>query len=164
MNYLKAMLVAIILSGSVSTVQAEDRYLNTLAEGNNDFGPYIVLPNSFVDRINFRIAQASSGDFGVGSLSFTLREVPHLNIEDMSMSLFDGNNTLLGGGLDFSLNSLSSGNYYLQVLGNATGTTGGMYGGSIAMTSLPVPEPGMGSSLVAGLLMLSFMALRRRNM
>lgn len=164
MNCIKSLVAIALLVGGVSTAQAADYNLNTLSQGNYDLGPHSVAAGSFLDKIHFSLSQDSSGDFGAGSLSFTLRGIPYLDIQGMSMSLFDSNDTQLGDGLDFSVSTLNSGNYYLQVLGNATGVAGGMYGGSIAVTSLPVPEPGMGSSLVAGLLMLSFMALRRRNM
>lgn len=164
MNCIRSLVAIALLVGGVSTAQATDYNLNTLSQGNNDFGPNSVVAGSFLDKINFSLSQDSSGDFGAGSLNFTLRGIPYLDIQGMSMSLFDSNDTQLGDGLDFSVNSLSSGDYYLQVRGNATGVAGGTYGGSIAVTSLPVPEPGMGSSLIAGLLMLSFMTLRRRNM
>lgn len=164
MNLIKCLIAAALLAGGIASANASDRSLHLLNEGNNDFGPHSVAPGSFLDRIYFDIGSDSSGDFGMGSLSFSLRGIPYLEISGMDMSLFDGNGALLGNGLDFSVGALRSGNYYLQVTGNATGMSGGMYAGSISITSLPVPEPGVGSSLMAGLLMLGFMAMRRRNM
>jgi hypothetical protein len=162
MNYFKAILAAILLSGSISAAQAEDFDWGTLNEGRSEF-LHEVTPGSFLNKIHFKIEQLSNSDFGVGSLSFTLRGIPYFDIQDMSMSLFDSMGNKFGSGVDFSVSALASGDYYLQVAGSATGTAGGIYGGSIAMASLPVPEPGMGSSLMAGLLMLAFMAARRRD-
>lgn len=163
MSRIKGMVATLAMIGYVAGAQAADIDLNALNDGSNDFGPVSIVAGSFVDKIHFALTQGSAGGFGVGSLNFSLRGVPYLNIDNLHMSLFNDSHSLLGGGLDFMVDALPPGNYYLQVAGESTGSAGGMYAGSISVTSLPVPEPGIGSSLVAGLLMLSFMAMRRRN-
>lgn len=150
-----------MLMGAITAPQAASYHLGALAEGYNDFGPHAVLAGSFLDRIYFTLPANGGGDFGAGPLNFSLRGVPYREIGNMSMSLFGSSNAHLGGGLDFFVNPLGAGNYYLQVTGDATGTAGGLYAGSINMTSLPIPEPGIWSSLLAGLAIIGLMAFRR---
>lgn len=163
MKRIKQILVAATLCGMMSAAQAADRDLGALVEGYHDFGPHVVAASSFLDKIYFTLPQASSADFGGGALNYSVRGAPYRQISDLSLSLFNNASDRLGGGGDFSVNQLAPGAYYLQVAGAATGSAGGLYAGSISVTALPVPEPGIGSSLVAGLIMLGFMALRRRT-
>lgn len=140
---------------------ATEYNLGNLPTGYTGFGANFVS-GSFLDKINFSLTGESSGSFGAGALNFTVGGAPILNISGLSLALFDSNDNSLASGLDFSLNALSGGNYYLKVSGVANGLGGGVYAGGINVS--PVPELDVWSSLTAGLAMLGFMAFRRREM
>lgn len=160
MKYIKQLMVSALLVGATFGAQAAEYNLGNLSNGYTGFGAYSVT-GSFLDKINFSLTSESLGSFGAGPLNFSVGGAPVLNISGMSMSLFDSNANNLGSGLDFTLSSLAAGNYYLQVSGNANGFMGGLYAGGIEVSA--VPEPGVWSSLMAGLAMLGFMAYRRRQ-
>ncbi|MFM9913822.1 MAG: FxDxF family PEP-CTERM protein [Methylophilaceae bacterium] len=164
MKFVKHLLVSAVLLGSAVGAQAADYNLGTLSAGYTGFGPNSVISGSFVDKINFNLSGLSNESFGAGALNFTLGGLPFLNINNLSMSLFDSNDTLQSSGLDFTVNSLTSGNYYLKVTGTATGFAGGLYAGGINTVNVtPVPEPDALSLMLSGLAMLGFMAYRRRQ-
>lgn len=164
MKFVKQLLVSAVLLGSAVGAQAADYNLGTLSAGFTGFGPNSVISGSFVDKINFTLTGLTNDSFGVGALNFTVGGLPVLNINNLSMSLFDSNDTALSSGLDFTVNSLTNGNYYLKVTGTATGLLGGLYTGGINTVNVtPVPEPDALSLLMSGLAMLGFMAYRRRQ-
>jgi len=160
MNFNKLLLSSLLLAASFGAHAAEYN-LGNLSAGYTGFGGNIVS-GSFMDKINFSLTGQTDGSFGAGALNFTVGGAPILNISGLSLSLFDNSDNNLGSGLDFSLNALNAGSYYLKVTGIANGFSGGMYAGGIDVS--PVPEPGIWSSLMAGLAMLGFMAFRRREM
>jgi hypothetical protein len=57
--------------------------------------------------------------------------------------------------------NLSLGNYYLQVSGTLVSNTSGAFGG--AMMLAPVPEPGTYAMMLAGLGVVGFIGMRRRE-
>ena len=160
MKRIKKLLVSAMLLGASVGAHANDYYLGNLSAGLNGFGGTFVS-GSFLDKLHFTLGSASEGSFGFGALNFTVGGTPILNISNLTLSLFDDNSNSLGSGLDFTVNFLNAGNYYLQASGNANGFSGGVYAGGISLS--PVPEPGVWSSLVAGLAMLGFVAYRRRE-
>lgn len=161
MKYIKQLMVSAMLLGASVGAHATDYDLGVLNAGFTGFGANAVS-GSFLDKINFALGGDSAGSFGAGPLNFSVGHAPILNISNLSMSLFDSSANHLGSGLDFTLSSLSAGSYYLQVTGVANGAFGGIYAGGIDVS--PVPEPGVWSSLMAGLAMLGFMAYRRRQL
>jgi len=167
MKTLKKLLAAAMLLGASVGANASvsahvnDYNLGQLSVGYNGFGANFVS-GSFLDNLHFTLSSPSEGGFGVGALNFTVGGMPMLNINNLTMSLLDNNSNNLGSGLDFTVNALNAGNYYLQVSGNANGVGGGVYAGGINLS--PVPEPSLWSSLVAGLAVIGFMAYRRRTM
>lgn len=60
----------------------------------------------------------------------------------------------------FSFSDLASGNYALNVLGYADGSSGGFYAGGFIATA--VPEPSAYALMLAGLGVVGFVAARRR--
>ena len=151
----RLMLSAIMLIASAGT-QAVEYDIGTLPTDYTGFGPYTVS-GSFLDKINFSLADPGSGGFVVGALNITLAGTPIFNISGLSLSLFDNANTILGSGLDFTISSLNGGNYYLQVTGTGSGLNGGgIYAGGIQVS--PVPEQNVWILLMSGLAMISFMA------
>lgn len=161
MNVFKKMLVSAMLFVASFGAYATDYNLSVSNVGLTSFGENFVS-GSFLDKINFTLSGSSSGSFGVGALNFTVGSMPILNINSLTMSLFDSNSNKLGYGSDFTVNTLGTGNYYLQITGLSNGVNGGLYGGGINMS--PVPEPGIWSLLVYGLSIFCFMAYRRREM
>ena len=164
MKFIKQFLVSVLLLGAAAGAQATDYNLGTLSDGYTNFGPNSVISGSFIDKISFNLFGSSNDSFGIGALNFALGGTPFLNINNLSMSLFDSKDTFLGNGLDLTVNSLSSGDYYLKITGTATGYAGGLYAGGIySQSTTPVPEPDPLNLLMSGLAMLGFMAYRRRQ-
>lgn len=129
--------------------------------------PYInsaVLPTgNFFDTYSFSIsslatdlaASAASLDLQLGSISF-------LHISNLSFSLYDGSNTLIGSSIGSppSFDSvLGVGNYHFELAGQANGLSGGAYLFSV----VAVPEPEQWALFAAGLGFLGLMSRRRAN-
>lgn len=57
--------------------------------------------------------------------------------------------------------NLAPGNYLLEVRGNITGVSGGVYAGALNLA--PVPEPGAIGLMLAGMGVLGFIARRRKT-
>lgn len=158
---LKQLILSAIMLAASAGAQATVYDIGTLPAGYTGFGSYSVS-GTFLDTINFSLADPAIGGFVAGALNFSVGRKPILNISDLSLSLFDSADNILGSGLDFTINSLDAGNYYLQVSGVTNGLFGGIYAGGINVS--PVPESDIWSLLVAGLAMIGFMAFRRRDM
>lgn len=62
----------------------------------------------------------------------------------------------------FTFSGLAAGSYALNVLGYATGSTGGFYAGGFIAETAPVPEPETYALMLAGLGLVGFVASRRR--
>jgi len=161
MRSIKTLLVSSLMLGMSLGSQAADYSLGNISNSSSTFGGNVVT-GSFLDKIYFSLDTASDASFGAGALNFTVGGTPFLNVNDLSLNLVDAsNNSLQGSGLDFTINPLASGSYYLQVSGIANGLGGGLYAGGISVSA--VPEPGFMISLVAGLGVIGFMAYRRRE-
>jgi hypothetical protein len=65
------------------------------------------------------------------------------------------------GDVSYSFGALAGGSYFYEVTGTGTGTNGGFYSLSSAIT--PVPEPEVLTLMLAGLGMVGFMTHRRRQ-
>lgn len=161
MKSIKKLLVAGLLMCGAASAQATDYALGTLVTGENLISPKTVAVGSFLDNISFTLSGLSNDSFGVGALNFSVASTDFYNIVGLNLSLFDSSNASVASGTNFTVNALSAGNYTLQVTGNATGIYGGVYAGGVTVT--PVPEPDASTAMLAGLLMLGFMAFRRRD-
>jgi len=94
------------------------------------------------------ITATNFGPYNILGLTVTLQDSTFAVIDmDSSPSMF-------------SFSGLSAGSYALNVLGFATGTSGGIYGGSFVATT--VPEPETYALLLAGLGIVGFVAARRK--
>jgi hypothetical protein len=127
--------------------------------------PYVnsaVLPaGSFVDIYNFSVTAPAQVGASAVSLDLLLHSLSLLHIGGLSLSLYDGTDTLLGswGGSPVNFDSLlGAGNYHINVAGNADGLTGGAYLFSIAA----IPEPEQWLLFAAGLGLLGAISRRRR--
>jgi hypothetical protein len=119
----------------------------------------IVAAGIFQDVYSFTIA--NPGDLA-GSISAT--NFGPYNIVGLTVTLQDSTFAVIGTDSSpgmFSFSGLAAGNYALNVLGYATGTSGGIYGGSIVATT--VPEPETYALMLAGLGIVGFVAARRRS-
>lgn len=163
MRLFKQMIIAgAMLLGMAVSVQATaaEYHLGTLSSGYTTFGPNPVN-DMFTDTVFFSVT-GDSGSFGAGVLNFNVGGTPLMHVSDFSMSLFGADGASVGSGLDFTVDTLVAGDYYLKISGNADGLHGGMYAGGINIPA--VPEPGMWNMLFAGLLMMGFTALRLRDL
>jgi len=90
---------------------------------------------------------------------------PMLGLEGFGVVLQDASFTVLGSDSmpsdGFTFSGLSAGTYALTFVGQATGTAGGSYGGSIYAAT--VPEPETYALMLGGLAAIGFLARRRRN-
>lgn len=82
--------------------------------------------------------------------------------------LFNADDTFLassagpgGNALALTWGASGAGPYYLNVTGISNGSMGGIYSGAISVS--PVPEPATVLTLLAGLGVVGFIAMRRRN-
>jgi len=124
-------------------------------------------PFNFTDTYNFTVGDASVAGTGVtvdldlGSLGF--------HISNLKLDLFDAGNAWLGGDIvsglsDVSVSvdaSLTTGDYYFLVRGFADGEGTGK--GIYTFTTAAVPEAKTYAMMLAGLGLVGFTVLRRRQ-
>lgn len=134
----------------------------------DDAPPYInnvtISPgSSFVDVYNFSLNNTNlfSGSGAQLSLSFPGYDV--LNISNLTLKLFDASDVWLAGvtGTTQISDTLVNGSYHVNITGIANGSAGGNY--TFAAVAQPVPEPNGWVMQLAGLGMIGFVTLRRRN-
>ena len=119
----------------------------------------IVPMGIFQDVYSFTIANPGDLSGSITPVNFGGYNILGLTVtlQDSSFALIGTDNTPSTG---FTFSGLAAGNYALNVLGFATGSTGGFYaGGAIATT---VPEPETYALMLAGLGIVGFVAARRR--
>jgi hypothetical protein len=154
---LKTVAVAALLSASASGYAVSLGTIDNMPIALNN----IVPAGTFQDVYAFTIANPGSlsGDaiaINVGNTYNILGLT--VTLQDSSFNIIGTDNTP-GNGFTFS--SLAAGNYALNVLGFANGSSGGWYaGGFIAQT---VPEPETYAMMLAGLAAVGFIAARRRR-
>jgi hypothetical protein len=127
-----------------------------------------VVKGPFQDTYNFSLGTASSLDASAGVMNFWTFKISE---EQFTYSLVDSFDHVLGtgGGEDdgeagFSVASLASGYYHLNVFGKAKGTGGGLYNGVLSISATtPIPEPESYAMLLAGLGLMGGIARRRAN-
>lgn len=126
---------------------------------------------TFTDRFTFTVNETipQTLDAIVSSIS----NEASTGLDITGLSLFDGTDALVssgtaqnGGRIDvwtLSNDMLENGDYVMEVrgdiLGNASMTTGGSFGGAVMLA--PVPEPGTYGMMLGGLGLLGFLARRR---
>jgi hypothetical protein len=162
---IKSIIAAALLVASASSFAAT-YHLGTLGAGEtylsgSSTSNVLVANGSFLDIYNFSLVSLSDFDADATTLNFRRFQI---NNTTFGYTLFDSANTVLSTGNSssgFSLSSLASGPYYLEVSGFATGANGGLYNGALTVT--PVPEPETFAMLLAGLGLMGTIARRRRK-
>ena len=124
----------------------------------NHLAPAEPVGTTFMDFFNFQIGSGS----GTSSVAVNLNLVPFLNIANLQLGLYTGQNALwagpVGGGVTLSSNLLTNTNYFLKITGTTSGTLGGAYTTAISA----VPEAESWVMMLAGLGLVGFV-LRRNN-
>ena len=139
----------------------------------------MLAPGAFYDIYKFTLPANSSStysviDFPIGASFKTIWSGGALssnpdgivgNTDDDAIPGASMVSSLGGKKLSLTMGPLAAGNYYLSVVGMATGTSGGLYTGSITMNPpvTPVPEPESYAMLLAGLGIIGTIAVRRNN-
>jgi hypothetical protein len=146
--------------------------LGILLEGNTYLSgaatDVVQVPKgSFLDTYNFSLGATSSLAVIGGVMNYFNFKISE---SGFTYELFDhsGKSLGTGGGKDdsedgFSIPSLASGAYHLDVSGKAKGTDGGLYNAVISVSTAPVPEPESYAMLLAGLGLMGGIARRRAN-
>ena len=122
----------------------------------------IVAPGIFQDVFSFTLADPGSLSGNVVAVNFGPYNILGLTVtlQDASFAVIGADSTPSTG---FSFSGLSAGSYALNVLGFATGETGGFYAGGFVAETAPIPEPETYALMLAGLGVVGFMAARRKQ-
>ena len=121
----------------------------------------IVPMGIFQDVYAFTLANPGMLSGNVVAINFVPYNILGLTVtlQDASFAVVGSDNTPSTG---FTFNNLAAGTYALNVLGFATGNTGGFYAGGFVAQTTPVSEPQTYALLLAGLAAIGFAASRSR--
>lgn len=119
----------------------------------------IVPMGIFQDVYSFTLANPGDLSGNVLAINFA-----GYNILGLTVTLQDSSFAVIGSDASpdtgFTFSNLAAGNYALNLLGFANGSTGGFYAGGMIATT--VPEPESYALMLAGLGIVGFVAARRR--
>jgi hypothetical protein len=190
-NFTRMTAAVLMAASAVVTAQAAEvvTYVNNLGSvvlpytygfGRAELASVTSAPDYFVNDYGFSIA--TPGSFSSAVVSINLTDI--LQISNLSISLIQGSqwtgavpsilsagdvasriaNTLAFdnvGAISITPFTLPSGNYFLQVRGQVTGSAGGSYGGNFNVAL--VPEPSGALLALAGAGFLAFSLRRARG-
>jgi hypothetical protein len=128
---------------------------------------------TFTDRFTFTVEETIPQT--LNAIVSSISNQPSTGLDITGLSLYDATDALIssgtalnGGRIDvwtLSNNMLDNGRYVMEVrgnvLGNASMTTGGSFGGAVMLA--PVPEPETYGMMLGGLGILAFMARNRKS-
>lgn len=163
---LNTTFVAIALAFAATSASANVTTPISFVGTAGTFGQAYASAASFTDIFTFSISPSFSADLGADVLvGFNAKGA---NASLNSFDLYDSSNTQLGAGTIYggvlaslTYTGLLAGDYYLKVTGSTA--KGGSYAGNIDLTLSAVPEPSAWAMMIAGIGMLGFMSVRRRN-
>ena len=164
MNLIKNLLIVFVATGTMGSAQAQNTFnLGTLSptvQTQTD----IFGAGSFADIFNFTV---DASNHTVSSSTIQLAPdgtVSSTSITGLKLELFSGFNPSLGAtplfsGLDLNAELLTQGDFSARISGTA-GSVGGGFSFSIAAN----PEPAEWMMLLAGLVVVGFMARRKASL
>jgi hypothetical protein len=167
MKLLKSLLVVIAATAMMGSVQAQTDVPNLgILSPTVQTQTGLVTSGSFSDIFNFSIGAEHQGFLG-SALGLASDGTPTIgSISDLTLALFTGSNATgpihgsvasTNGSLINLSGALVEGAYSLRVSGLANGTLGGGYQLSVSAT----PEPAEWMMLLAGLVLVAFIARRK---
>jgi hypothetical protein len=160
----KQALAAVALSGVAIAASATSYSIGTLPTATSVYSNVAnVAGPSFTDTYSFL---APSGGSVASASGVTLDLSSMLNINSLTISLFDSSNALVQTGtvgesstlVDVPL--LSGAAYHFEVTGQVAGSAGGIY--TFIASAAPVPEPETWALMLGGLAAIGFMVMRRK--
>ena len=166
------------ITGCVMLIFALSANANTYNVGTLDATPYgitnpyinnVFIPtsgNSFLDTYNFSLNNTNLVSNSLNQLSLAIGAVNVLNINNLTMDLYNSSNGMLAGitGVTSSgqiTTVLGNGSYYIDIYGIATGSAGGNY--TLSAVAQPIPEPGEWLLILCGLCLIGYIATHRKN-
>ncbi len=165
MKFLKSLLVAVAFIATSAGANAADvQTFGVIGAGTYDYeNSYVAGAGEFEDYVTFTLTDSFIGSFGAGALNFTVGNNKRLYIDDFTQILFnETTNQVVATGADFTVNSLTAGDYRIIITGAIQGSRGGEYAGAFTIT--PVPEPSSAAMLLIGFAALGAVARRRKTL
>lgn len=168
MNIFRQLIAVVAAAATMGSVQAQD--LGTLSPTTQTQTGFYASGESFVDIYNFTI-DAQYQTLLASAVNFTPSgtDPSMTHVTDLTLTLFGGSNATgsalatvsssNGSLIDWS-SALISGSYSARISGLADGGAGGGFLFSVAAT----PEPAEWMMLLAGLMVVGFIARRRTSL
>ena len=174
-TFAKNAAVVALLAGAALSGHATNTNLGAVAVGvPTSFGGFAPL-GDFTDNFLFSLPVNSGSGYSVANFApaalggiFNTKFAKLMLFSNPDGALFTNDETFLSESSGASATNLAltftgtpAGNYYLKVIGETNGTSGGLYTGAISVTA--VPEPESYAMLLAGLGVMGAIAVRRNK-
>jgi hypothetical protein len=156
--------LAMVVLGATSIASAAVVDLSATATGPGlNIGDTGLIPTTTVAPGLFTkdwfFSLNSPSGLGGDVVSVNIGALTHIHDPDLTLIDTTTSTTYATDVKTFSLASLPSGNYELEVTGKATGSAGGIYSGAVTVSAVPLPAAAW--LLLSGLVGVGLMARRR---